>query len=347
MAQLVGRSIGRYHIVEQLGEGGMAQVYKAFDNRLERYVAVKVILPSQEQSEMFLKRFEREAKSLAQFTHSNIVRVLDYGDQDGMPYLIMEYIAGGTLKQRMGKPMPYHEAARLLVPIAQALHAAHQRGIFHRDVKPANILLNEDGQPLLSDFGIAKVLETNEQNQATLTGAGVGIGTPEYMSPEQGLGQAVDQRTDVYSLGVVFYELVTGRRPFRADTPMAVVFKQISEPLPRPTVYTPELPLAVEEAIFKAMAKNPDDRYQDMGAFAAALERLTAANLPPAKQASPAGSSADATLAATIAAPAATIAAAGATAVAPDRPGSPRRAPFPRRRLGLAVKSQSQGCRSS
>ncbi len=277
MAQLVGHSIGRYHIVEQLGEGGMAQVYKAYDNRLERYVAVKVIQPNQQQDAMFLKRFEREAKSLAQLSHSNIVKVLDYGDEQGMPYLIMEFISGGTLKQRLGKPLPYYEAARLLAPIANALHYAHQRGIYHRDVKPANILINEAGQPLLSDFGIAKVLETGDQ--ATLTGAGVGIGTPEYMSPEQGLGSTIDGRSDVYSLGVVFFELVTGRRPYRADTPMAVVYKHISDPLPRPIEFVPDLPEAVERVIFKTMAKKPDDRYQDMHAFADALEKLARRDL--------------------------------------------------------------------
>ena len=326
MAQLIGQDIGRYHIVEQLGEGGMAQVYKAYDHRLERYVAVKVILPSQEQSEMFLKRFEREAKSLAGLSHSNIVRVLDYGEQDGMPYLIMEYISGGTLKQRMGRVYPYDEAAHTLFPIAQALDYAHQHGIYHRDVKPANILINDGGQPLLSDFGIAKVLETGDQN--TLTGTGVGIGTPEYMSPEQGLGQGVDGRSDVYSLGVIFYEMITGRKPFRADTPMAVVIKQINDPLPRPREYMPELPEAVEAVVFQALAKKPEERFQSMAAFAAALSRLAQKDLSmPSDATVVAGAGHDATMAAAgatvVAAPGGTVAAATRLAQAGETPKTP------------------------
>ncbi len=328
MVQLVGQTIGRYHVVEQLGEGGMAQVYKAYDNRLERYVAVKVILPSQSQDETFLKRFEREAKSLAQFSHPNIVRVLDYGDQNGMPYLIMEFVSGGTLKQKLGSPMPFPEAARILAPIARALDAAHHRGIYHRDVKPANILLNESGQPLLSDFGIAKVLETGGDG-STLTGAGVGIGTPEYMSPEQGMGSAIDQRTDVYSLGVVFYELVTGRKPYRADTPMAVVYKQITEPLPRPREFMPTLPDDVERIIFKAMAKKPEDRYQDMRAFADALEALAARQIAASSEATVVSRPSEATLLspAPVGPTVVSQAQSGPTVVSPAQPGAVHPAP--------------------
>ncbi len=272
MPDLVGQSIGRYHIIEQLGEGGMATVYKAFDTRLEREVAVKVLLQQRQLSEKFLKRFEREAKALAQLSHPNIVKVLDYGEHEGLPYLVMEYIPGGTLKQKLGKPVPPAEAARILSPIARGLEYAHQHKIIHRDIKPANILLTESGQPMLSDFGIAKILQ--EEETMDLTGTGVGVGTPEYMAPEQGLGLTVDHRADIYALGIVFYELITGRKPFRADTPMAVVIKQINDPLPRPKQYVKELPDAVERVIFKALAKNPDDRFDDMAAFALVLESL-------------------------------------------------------------------------
>jgi peptide/nickel transport system substrate-binding protein len=271
MPTLIGEDIGRYHVVEQLGEGGMASVFKAFDTHLERYVALKVILPSQQQSEQFLKRFDREAKSLAKLTHSHIVPVIDYGEHKDIPFLVMAFISGGTLREKIGSPMHWEEAARLIAPIASALAYAHRFGIIHRDVKPANILITESGQPMLSDFGIAKILETKT---TALTGTGMGIGTPDYMCPEQGQGLPVDSRSDVYSLGVVFYEMITGRKPFQADTPLAVVVKHMTEPLPRPKKFIPDLPDGVEAVIFKALAKNPDDRYTDMSAFQAALEKL-------------------------------------------------------------------------
>jgi serine/threonine protein kinase len=281
MPNLIGQSLGRYHILEQLGEGGMATVYKAFDTLLERDVAVKVIRVDQFAPavlERILKRFEREAKALARLTHPNIVHINDYGEQDGIPYLVMDYLPGGTLKQRLGKPIPWQEAARLLIPVAEALEYAHEHGIVHRDVKPSNILLTEKGQPMLTDFGIAKILESEET--AELTGTGMGVGTPEYMAPEQTSSKSVDQRADIYSLGIVLYEMVTGRKPFIADTPLAVLFKQASEPLPRPRQYVPDLPEAVEKVLIKALAKKPEDRYQSMGEFANAMERSTEQGTP-------------------------------------------------------------------
>ena len=269
---LIGQSLGRYHILEQLGEGGMATVYKAYDTRLDRNVAVKVILSSRGHSERFLKRFEREAKALAQLSHANIVKVLDYGEQESLPYLVMEYIPGGTLKGRLGRLMPWQEAANLLIPIAKALAHAHAHNIVHRDIKPSNILMTETGEPMLSDFGIAKILESEET--IDLTGTGVGLGTPEYMAPEQGLGEAVDHRADIYALGIIFYELVTGRTPFRADTPMAVMVKKATEPLPRPTQFVREIPESVEQVLIKALARDPKNRFDNMTAFSSALERL-------------------------------------------------------------------------
>ncbi len=271
MFNIVGKSLGRYHVVEQLGEGGMAAVFKAYDSSLERYVAIKVIRTEIVMDQEFLKRFQREARALAQLDHPYILKVLDYGEQDGMPYLVMPYAPGGTLKERMGSPWPYQDAARLLAPIARALECAHQLLIIHRDVKPANILFTPSGSPILSDFGIAKMLDIGESMQ--LTGTGMGIGTPDYMAPEQWLGK-VDARTDIYALGVVFYEMVTGRRPYTADTPAAVMLKHMQDPLPRPRSINPNLPDEVEQVIFKALAKQPEDRYQDMGALAAALEKL-------------------------------------------------------------------------
>jgi serine/threonine protein kinase len=281
MEYLIGKSLGRYHILEQLGEGGMAVVYKAFDTRLEREVAIKVVRRKafpEEKIERILKRFEQEAKALAKLNHANIIPIIDSGEEDGTPYLVMGYIPGGTLKEQLrGKPIPWQEAAQLLAPIARALAYSHKKGIVHRDIKPSNILITEENELMLTDFGIARVLQSEET--VDLTGTGMGVGTPEYMAPEQGLGHKVDHRADIYALGIVLYEMVTGRKPFRADTPMAVVIKQINDPLPRPTQFTPKLPKEVEQILLKALAKDPANRYQNMGEVATALEELTVRNV--------------------------------------------------------------------
>jgi serine/threonine protein kinase len=279
MSNLIGQSLGRYHILEQLGEGGMAIVYKAYDTRLETDVAVKVIRTEKFTPEVLvraLKRFEREAKSLARLTHPNIVKVTDYGEHENHPYLVMPYLAGGNLKERIKQTgaIPWQEAARLLVPIAQALEFAHSQGMIHRDVKPSNILLTQSGQPMLTDFGVAKVVE--EEATLDLTGTAAAVGTPEYMAPEQ-TGKNIDHRVDIYALGIVFYEMITGRRPFEADTPLAVIVKQASDPLPRPSQFMPGLPDVVEKVLIKVLAKKPEDRYQSMGEFAKVLEGLATA----------------------------------------------------------------------
>jgi len=277
MNDLSGQSFGRYHLVEKLGEGGMAVVYKAFDTRLECDVAVKVIrldnLP-QNSIENTLKRFEREAKAVARLTHANIVKVTDYGHFEETPYLVMEYLPSGTLKDYLHKngQIPWQHAVTLIVPIAEALAYAHSMKVLHRDVKPSNILLTQTMQPMLTDFGIAKILD--EENPQELTGTGIAIGTPEYMAPEQVTSKTTDARADIYALGVVFYEMVTGRRPFEADTPMAVLFKHASEPLPRPSSLVRDLPMNVENFIFKATAKDPNQRYQSMDEFVSALGKL-------------------------------------------------------------------------
>jgi serine/threonine protein kinase len=279
MTDLTGQTIDRYQINESLGQGGMATVYRAYDTRLEREVAIKLIrteIFGQTLLEQVLKRFEREARALAKLDHPNIVHVYDYGEYRGAPYLVMQYLSGGTLNQRSGYRMPFQEAATLLAPVADALAFAHDAGVIHRDVKPANILTTQDGQPMLTDFGIAKMLES--QQTAQLTGKGMGVGTPDYMAPEQWNGQVFPQ-TDMYSLGVVFYELVTGVRPFVADTPAAVLIKAVSEPLPPPRIHVPDLPEAVERLIFKVLAKNPAQRYENMKQFAAALSRLASGDV--------------------------------------------------------------------
>ena len=279
MPDLTGQSLGRYHILKKIGKGGMAIVYKAYDTRLEQDVAIKIIregaFPA-EQLDRFLKRFEREARILATLSHANIVKVIDYGEYKGSPYLVLEYISGGTFQEYLdrwnGKSVPWQQSIDLLLPIAKALYYAHQHNVVHRDIKPSNILFSQSGEPKLTDFGIAKILEIEETH--SLTGTGVGIGTPEYMSPEQGQGQEIDARTDVYSLGVVLYELITGRKPFTGVTPMAVVIKHIHDPLPRPRLFVPDLPVKVEKVLLKALAKQPENRYSDMNAFIAALESL-------------------------------------------------------------------------
>jgi Tol biopolymer transport system component/tRNA A-37 threonylcarbamoyl transferase component Bud32 len=273
MTNLIGQSLGRYHILEQLGEGGMATVYKALDTRLERHVAVKVIrtdLFGRALLERMLKRFEREAKSLARLSHPNVVKVLDYGEHEGAPFIVMEFIPGGTLKDRLaGNRLPWHESVRLMLPIAQALAYAHDAGIIHRDIKPSNILITQSGEPMLSDFGIAKILA--DETTVELTATGAGIGTPEYMAPEQGMGHA-DARADIYALGIVLYQMITGHVPFRADTPMAIMLKKNTEPLPRPSQFVRDLPPVVENMLIKSLARDPENRYPTMLAFIKALE---------------------------------------------------------------------------
>ncbi len=277
MNLLIGHFLGRYHILEQLGEGGMAVVYKAYDTHLEHEVAVKVIrldnLPRNAE-ERALKRFEREAKAVARLDHANIVKVTDYGEHEGSPYLVMPYLPGGTLKQYLKEhgSMDWREATRMLKPLAEALAYAHEQGLIHRDVKPSNILLTTRGEPMLTDFGVAKVVD--DEVTQDLTGTSATVGTPEYMAPEQVVSKSVDHRADIYALGVVFFEMVTGRRPFEADTPMAVLFKHASAPLPRPKGYKPDLPDGVERVLLKALAKRPEDRYQTMKEMGRAIEQV-------------------------------------------------------------------------
>ena len=266
-----GQQFEHYQLIAKLGQGGMATVYKAYDTRLERDVAIKVVRKESippEHLERILKRFEREAKALAKFIHPNIVPVHDYGEYQGAPFLVMAYLPGGTLKERIGKPVPVQTALRYVIPIASALSYAHQRGVIHRDVKPSNILITDDGTVMLSDFGIAQVLE---EATTQLTATGMGVGTPEYMAPEQWQGQAT-AASDQYALGVVLYELLTGQKPYSAETPLAVALKVMSEPLPRPSELVPEIQETVEKVLYKALARDPQDRYESMEAFKSALE---------------------------------------------------------------------------
>ena len=272
MQDFVGQQIDRYRVTERLGMGGMAVVYKAYDTRLERDVAIKLIRTTEipeSQHDRLMKRFEREAKAQARFNHRHIVPVHDYGEVNGAPFLVMAHISGGTLKVKTGKPVDWQQAVRWLIPIADALQYAHKRGIIHRDIKPSNILFDEEDQPVLTDFGIAKLLETDD---ASLTGTGLGVGTPEYMAPEQWQGKA-SPATDQYALGVVLYELLTGEKPYSAVTPAAIILMQATEPLRSPRALAPGIPESVETLLYKALAKDPQDRYTDMSTFQRVLEK--------------------------------------------------------------------------
>jgi serine/threonine-protein kinase len=263
MDQLIGQTLGRYRIVEALGEGGMAQVFKAFQPGLERVVAVKVLPEYYMRDERFLARFQREAQAIAHLSHPNILPVYDFGREGNLTYIVMQYVDGGTLKALLEDELSYERVSDLLGQAADALDYAHGQGILHRDVKPTNMLIERGQRVLLSDFGLAKMVG----DQESITATGVGIGTPAYMSPEQGQGEGVDARTDVYALGVVLYEMVTGRVPFRAETPMAVIIKHVTAPLPLPRSINPAVPESVEAIILKALAKDKEDRYASAGAM--------------------------------------------------------------------------------
>ena len=273
MTQLIGKEINHYRLIKQQGIGGMAIVYHAYDVSLERDVALKLIRSdafAEDDHGRLMKRFEREAKAQSRFSHPNIVPVYDYGEFEGMPYLVMAYFPGGTLKNKTGKPIEIIRAFDWLIPIAGALSYAHQRGVIHRDVKPSNILFDEKGNPILTDFGIAKLLE---ETDGTLTDTGFGVGTPEYMAPEQWQGRA-DAASDQYALGVVLYELLTGQKPYAAETPVAVALKQLNDPLVQPSVYAPTIPDVIERVLYKALASDPGDRYENMAEFQKTLINL-------------------------------------------------------------------------
>ncbi|HJQ15110.1 MAG TPA: serine/threonine-protein kinase [Anaerolineales bacterium] len=267
-----GQMLGPYRIINQIGRGGMATVYKAYQPSVDRYVAIKV-LPSQlAESREFATRFQQEARIIAKLEHPHILPVFDYGESDGIAYFVMRYMDAGTLKEKMieGRPLPLSEIDTLFTQLAGALSYAHGHGVVHRDLKPANVLIDSQGNIFLTDFGIAKILESASPR---LTQTDAIMGTPAYISPEQAQGQPVDQRSDIYSLGIILYEMVTGSVPFVAETPLAVLFKHISDPLPPPSVVKPDIRPAIEKVILKALAKDPRDRFSTAAEFVAAWER--------------------------------------------------------------------------
>jgi tetratricopeptide (TPR) repeat protein/tRNA A-37 threonylcarbamoyl transferase component Bud32 len=268
MADLTGQTLDRYEIVELIGEGGMATVYRARQPRLNRDVALKVMLPALAADPTFRERFEREAQAIAKLRHPNILTVHDYGESaDGQLYLVVEYVHGGTLRQRIEEPISLAQAVELVAQVAEALDYAHRQGVIHRDVKPNNILLTQDGRPLLADFGLARPI----QGDRRLTASGMMLGTPDYVAPEQARGLALDGRADIYALGVVLFETLTGRHPYAGETPISVIIKHVSEPMPRPSELNPDVSPALDEVVARATAKSPDQRYPRAGDMARAL----------------------------------------------------------------------------
>ena len=239
MKNLIGSNLGAYRIIEQIGMGGMATVFKAFDPGMKRYLAVKVLPRRYSENPEFVERFQREARVIANLEHPNILPVYSFGEQDGTTYLAMRYLSAGTLKDLLlQKRLSHSETAKLLKDVATALDFAHSHNIVHRDIKPSNILIDQSGIPYLMDFGLAKILE----GTTALTSSGAVLGTPEYIAPEQALGLTPTPQSDIYALGVMLYEMVTGQVPFQADTPLAVALKHIHDPLPLPREINPELP---------------------------------------------------------------------------------------------------------
>jgi tRNA A-37 threonylcarbamoyl transferase component Bud32 len=271
--ELIGKKIGQYKILEEIGRGGMATVYRAHQSSINRDVAIK-ILPSQfARDPNFKKRFRREARAIAALEHVHILPLHDFGTENGYTYMAMRYIKGGTLTNLMGKNLPYERIIQLIGDIAKALDYAHSQGVIHRDIKPSNILIDNQGEALLTDFGIAKIV-TDMPGGTRITTTGHVLGTPEYIAPEQAETGDIDGRSDIYSLGVVLYELLTGRPPYQAKTPLAVVLMHVNnEPPPTPRALKPDIPEPLERVVLKAMAKDPKDRYQTAGKMEQALKQ--------------------------------------------------------------------------
>ncbi len=278
MISLTGQTLGKYQLNEPLGAGGMAQVYRAVQLPLERSVAVKVLHPHLAEQEIFRERFLREAKAVASLRHPHIVQIYDYDFMNGTCYMAMEFLDGASLEDRLKKladqagaptPLPLPEALRITIQVAEALAFAHRQGVIHRDIKPANIMQTAEGRTILTDFGIATIL-----HETRLTVDGGTSGTPSYISPEQAQDERGDERSDIYSLGAVLYQLVTGRLPFEADTLYGLIMKHIYEPPPSARQMNPELPAALEQIILRAMEKEPARRYQTANDMAADLQAV-------------------------------------------------------------------------
>ena len=267
---LIGKKIGGYEIRELIGHGGMATVYRAQQVSMNRTVALKVLPRQYVSDDTYMQRFHREVKIVAQLEHRNIVPVHDYGEEDGQPYIVMRYMSGGSIDDFLANgPMPIQQVCDIIEQIAPALDFAHSKNVLHRDLKPSNVLMDSNGGAYLTDFGIARILGETSSN---ITTQGV-VGTPSYMSPEQAQGQPLDNRSDIYSLGVMLFEMATGRRPFESDTPYSIAVMHVTQPPPAPRSINPEISIAVENVILTAMSKSRDSRYSDALSLAEALAR--------------------------------------------------------------------------
>ncbi len=268
MSEFNGQTIGHYRILNRIGSGGMSTVYKAHDSKSGRMVAVKVMASFLTEEPRFKVRFEREVKLLSKLNHPNIVRILDYGEHNDSPYIVMPFFEKGTLQDRLRDgPISVKEGARVISDMSSALQYAHDHGVIHRDVKPSNMLLDNHGRAQLTDFGFASWREASMH----LTGSAL-VGTPAFMSPEQCTGDAIGPQSDQYSLAIVLFRIASGQMPFDGETPLAMALKQINEPLPPPREINPRIPLAVEQVLIKALSKNPNQRYESMDAFNEAFQ---------------------------------------------------------------------------
>lgn len=278
MTDLVGQQLGQYLITGVLGEGSTATVYRGRQASVERDVAIKVIETRLTQSPDFIKRFEREAKTVASLSHPHILKLFDFGSQKDLLYLVMELVAGGSLAAhlRARGRLDAEEVATYLDQIGKALDHAHARGIVHRDLKPQNILLDQDGNAILTDFGIARISD----ELMRMTSTGTAMGTPSYMAPEQWQGQSVDGRTDIYAMAVMAYELLTGELPFAGDTLFALIYQHLYDKPPSLHSKRPELPQSLEQVLLKGMAKAPEERFQSASAFAKAFREALSGKTP-------------------------------------------------------------------
>ena len=278
---LIGNVLGTCTLQKIIGQGGMGAVFLAQQSRPRRQVAVKVLLPTtsltETQKVAFLERFRRETDAAASLEHPNILPVYEYGEQNGFAYLVVPYISGGTLRDVMERNgmLPLDTSLNYVEQLAAALDFAHAHGVVHRDIKPANVLITPEGRLLLSDFGLVKIVAEGQTPQMRLTGAGAPVGTPDYMAPEQVIGDAVDGRSDQYSLGVILYQMITGLTPFQGETPMQIAAQQLQSQPPSPRIIRKDLPSAAEQVLLRTLAKRPADRYarcQDfISAFRAAI----------------------------------------------------------------------------
>lgn len=278
MDDRVGRTLGSYQIVEQIGTGAMSTVYKGYHPMMERYVAIKVLHDHFALDSTFRARFLREARTIARLEHQYILPIYDFGEENGTHYLVMRYVADGTLGDLMATgSLPIERAIQLISQVGEALAHAHRQGVIHRDIKPANVLIDHGTNVFLSDFGIAKVIAETSH----LTREGLSLGTPVYMAPEQVQGHSVDARSDIYALGILLYEAVTGSIPFVAETAFLTALMHVHAPPRPPRELNSSIPEALERVILRAIAKNPDDRFQMADDMVAALHDSLAGNSLP------------------------------------------------------------------